>query len=110
MCTLIFLQAWKVWREGTASNIIDPMLKDSPITETMRCINIGLLCVQENVAERPDMTSVVFMLSGNCNTLPVPTQPANFMLSNDISTTLIQQENTSSGTKYEVSITELYPR
>ncbi|KAL4628558.1 hypothetical protein ACB092_05G247900 [Castanea dentata] len=102
--------AWKVWREGTASSIIDPMLKDSPITETMRCINIGLLCVQENVVERPDMTAVVFMLSGNCNTLPVPTQPANFMLSNDISTTLIQHYNSSSGAKYEVSITELYPR
>ncbi|KAL4368018.1 hypothetical protein GQ457_05G030110 [Hibiscus cannabinus] len=43
--------AWKYWRQGTALNIIDPILRDGSRNEMMRCIHIGLLCVQENVAE-----------------------------------------------------------
>ncbi|GMY37061.1 putative receptor-like protein kinase At4g00960, partial [Fagus crenata] len=101
---------WKSWKEGAASTLIDPTLRGSPITEMMRCINIGLLCVQENVADRPDMTSVVFMLSGNSVTLPIPKQPASFMLSGAISTTSLQPDSNLSCTKYEASITELYPR
>ncbi|GKV50471.1 hypothetical protein SLEP1_g57171 [Rubroshorea leprosula] len=44
----------------------------------MRCIHIGLLCVQENVAERPTMASVVLLLNSNSTSLPVPSQPAFF--------------------------------
>uniref|UniRef100_A0A6N2L022 non-specific serine/threonine protein kinase n=1 Tax=Salix viminalis TaxID=40686 RepID=A0A6N2L022_SALVM len=44
----------------------------------MRCIHIGLLCVQENVADRPTMASVVLMLSNSSCTLHRPSQPAYF--------------------------------
>ena len=74
-----FLQAWKSWREGTISNLIDPILRCGSISETMRCVHIGLLCVQENVAKRPTMASVVLMLSCNSLTLPVPSRPPSFM-------------------------------
>ena len=77
----IFLQAWKNWREGTISNLIDPTLS-SPITEIMRCIHIGLLCVQENVVDRPNMASIVLMINNNSIALTVPTQPASIMASN----------------------------
>ena len=42
----------------------------------MRCIHIGLLCVQENVAARPTMASVVQMLNSHSSSLPTPAQPA----------------------------------
>ncbi|XP_059436944.1 cysteine-rich receptor-like protein kinase 44 [Corylus avellana] len=75
--------AWKNWRDGTASNLIDPtLMKGSPMAEMMRCIHIGLLCVQQNVVDRPDMASVVLMLNSDLVALPVPTQPAGFMQSN----------------------------
>jgi hypothetical protein len=74
--------------EGTSSNLIDPMLmKGGPKAEMVKCIHIGLLCVQQNVADRPDMASVVLMLNGNSVALPVPTQPAGSMQSNVQSTT-----------------------
>uniref|UniRef100_A0A0R0IPR8 non-specific serine/threonine protein kinase n=1 Tax=Glycine max TaxID=3847 RepID=A0A0R0IPR8_SOYBN len=41
----------------------------------LRCIQIGLLCVQENAINRPSMLEVVFML-GNETTLPPPKKPA----------------------------------
>ncbi|GLT64228.1 hypothetical protein SLA2020_367340 [Shorea laevis] len=71
--------AWKNWREGSASNLVDPTLRDSSATEIMRCIHIGLLCVQENVAERPTIASVVLMLGSYSITLSVPTRPAFLM-------------------------------
>ena len=76
----------------------------------MRCIHIGLLCVQQNVADRPNMTSVLLMLNSNSVALPAPTQPASFLQSNLPSAESLQQGINSSVTKYEVSITELYPR
>ncbi|XP_021801241.1 putative receptor-like protein kinase At4g00960 [Prunus avium] len=66
--------AWRSWREGTASNLIDPTLKTGSKNEIMRCIHIGLLCVQENVADRPTMASVILMMNSYSSTLPVPSQ------------------------------------
>lgn len=41
----------------------------------MRCIQIGLLCVQENAIDRPTMLDVVFML-GNDAPIPRPKKAA----------------------------------
>ncbi|GLT83188.1 hypothetical protein SLE2022_014930 [Rubroshorea leprosula] len=115
--------AWKNWREGTGINLIDPTLKNGSRTEMTRCIHIGLLCVQENVVDRPTMAAVVLMLNSNSTTLPMPSQPAFFMHSNiesDISSSngynsLVSQsknlkEENLPSTINDVSITELYPR
>ncbi|XP_048436507.1 cysteine-rich receptor-like protein kinase 29 [Pyrus x bretschneideri] len=71
--------AWKSWKEDTASNLIDPLLKSGSIPEIMRCVHIGLLCVQQNIADRPTMAAVILMLTTNSVDLPVPSQPAFFM-------------------------------
>ncbi|KAI5324549.1 hypothetical protein L3X38_033622 [Prunus dulcis] len=73
--------AWRSWREGTASNLIDPTLKTDSRNEIMRCIHIGLLRVQENVADRPTMASVNIMTNSYSLTLPVPSQPAFYLRS-----------------------------
>ncbi|GMJ14620.1 cysteine-rich RLK (RECEPTOR-like protein kinase) 26 [Hibiscus trionum] len=70
---------WKNWREATTVNLIDPALRVSSKSEITRCLHIGLLCVQENVADRPTMASVVIMLNSNSLTLPMPSEPAFFM-------------------------------
>ena len=44
--------------------------------EMLRCIHIGLLCVQENAADRPTMAYVVLMLSSFSMTLNIPSTPA----------------------------------
>ncbi|KAK7343550.1 hypothetical protein VNO77_12360 [Canavalia gladiata] len=72
----LLTSAWKNWREGTVSSIVDPTITDGSTNEIMRCIHIALLCVQENVADRPTMTSVVLMLNSYSVTLPLPSQPA----------------------------------
>ncbi|GJY38190.1 cysteine-rich receptor-like protein kinase 15 [Tanacetum coccineum] len=70
---------WKSWRDGNASTLIDPTLSATSTRDMMRCIHIGLLCVQEDLNYRPTMASVVLMLSSSSLTLPVPSEPAFFM-------------------------------
>jgi serine/threonine protein kinase len=63
-------------------NIIDPIIVGrSPQEQTLRCIHVGLLCVQADVANRPAMTDVVSMLSTNSVAIPNPTKPAFVSLS-----------------------------
>ena len=72
------LQAWRSWREGKAQNMIDPALNNISPNEIMRCIHIGLLCVQENVVDRPTMAAVALMLNSYSLTLSIPSKPAYF--------------------------------
>ncbi|GKV19236.1 hypothetical protein SLEP1_g29523 [Rubroshorea leprosula] len=115
--------AWKNWRGETGLNLIDPTFRNSSTAEMMRCIHIGLLCVQENVADRPNMAPVVLMLSSNSTSLPMPSQPSFFMHSIIASEMSSSAGNNSSVsdlkkskeeplplTNNDVSITELYPR
>lgn len=56
--------------------LIDATLSESCcIEEVIRCIHIGLLCVQEKVADRPTMSLVVLMLNRDSVTLPAPSPP-----------------------------------
>ncbi|KAH7569095.1 hypothetical protein JRO89_XS06G0104700 [Xanthoceras sorbifolium] len=101
--------AWKNWNDGTASNLIDPSLRDGSTDEMMKCIHIGLLCVQENVSDRPTMASVVVMLSSEILTLSAPSKPG-FFKQNSIIREASSSKEHHSGSRNEVSITELYPR
>ena len=116
------MQAWKNWKQCIVSNLVDPTLKAGSTTETMRCIHIGLLCVQENIAHRPTMASVVLMLNSYSITLPIPSEPAFFMNSGTESNICLQWEHDSRVAELnqsksssiqasinEVSITELSP-
>ena len=76
--SMIFLnfQAWDLWMEGKALDIVDSSLGQAyPTHEISRCIQIGLLCVQEQATDQPTMVEIVFML-GNETTLPAPNKPA----------------------------------
>ncbi|KAK3037407.1 hypothetical protein RJ639_030169 [Escallonia herrerae] len=75
--------AWKNWSKGMGSHLIDLALRaeSGSIRDIIRCIHIGLLCVQENVASRPTMASVVLMLNSFSITLPMPSEPAFFVYS-----------------------------
>ncbi|KAE8772047.1 hypothetical protein D1007_55964 [Hordeum vulgare] len=71
--------AWQLFEEESWVNLIDvALLPDSHSEEMMRCINIALLCVQENAVDRPTMLDVVAMLSNNIMILDKPKHPAYF--------------------------------
>ncbi|XP_014511956.1 putative receptor-like protein kinase At4g00960 isoform X1 [Vigna radiata var. radiata] len=114
--------AWTNWRNGRAANIIDPTLNNALGDEIVRCIHIGLLCVQEKVADRPTMASVVLMLDSHSFALPVPLQPAYFMITRCSSVYQFsefgcletgsneQKIDSADASTNEASISSLYPR
>ncbi|KAG8634404.1 hypothetical protein MANES_17G029600v8 [Manihot esculenta] len=107
--------AWKHWSEGTALQFLDKNLIDSySKNEVMRCIQLGLLCVQENPAERPTMGTIVLMLDSYSVTLPMPQKPAFFLHSETNQwKELGSHQTTSKSMPYsvdEASITEVQPR
>ncbi|KAM3701684.1 hypothetical protein ACJW31_05G193000 [Castanea mollissima] len=67
---------WELWREDRVLDIVDSSINDSFVShEVLRCIQVGLLCVQEDAMDRPTMLAVLLMLSCE-TTLPSPKQPA----------------------------------
>ncbi|KAB2079274.1 hypothetical protein ES319_A06G220900v1 [Gossypium barbadense] len=110
--------SWKQWKNGTPLELLDTVLKDNySRNEFIRCIQIGLLCVQEDPAERPTMATIAMMLNSYSVTLPVPNQPAFFCNSRTQgkmpNMELESDQSTSRSTPWsinEVSITELDPR
>jgi hypothetical protein len=71
------MQAWQLWNEGKALELMDPLLIDScGPDEFLRYIHIGLLCVQENANDRPTMSSAVVMLKNETVTLSQPQRVA----------------------------------
>lgn len=72
--------AWKLWSEGHGTELIDPVLGQPCVeSQVLKCIHIGLLCVQKDPAHRPTMSSVINMLLTENIELPKPTEPAFFV-------------------------------
>ncbi|GKV19257.1 hypothetical protein SLEP1_g29543 [Rubroshorea leprosula] len=109
--------AWRNWREGTALNIVDPNLRVGSTAQMMKCIHVGLLCVQENPLQRPTMGSIIVMLTSNSIVLPAPSHPAYLLQSTTVQSEMSplhesQQSNNglALASVNDVSITELHPR
>ena len=103
-------QAWELWGEGRGLELIDPTFGDLNHTDQiLRCIHVGLLCVQESPIDRPAMLDVIFMIYNEANKLPAPKQPAFFLGKNMPEAGIVEcrPENCSSN---RVSISEMVAR
>ncbi|KAG5234849.1 G-type lectin S-receptor serine/threonine-protein kinase [Salix suchowensis] len=69
--------AWKLWNEGDVTAFVDPAISDPCLlVEIFRCIQIGLLCVQELAKDRPFVSTITSMLNSEIVDLPTPKKPA----------------------------------
>ncbi|XP_020180597.1 cysteine-rich receptor-like protein kinase 6 isoform X2 [Aegilops tauschii subsp. strangulata] len=64
---------WEHWTAGTVLEMADPSMNKS---DALRCIHVGLLCIQGNPTDRPMMSTVAMMLGGDTFSLPAPSKPA----------------------------------
>ncbi|XP_017978380.1 PREDICTED: cysteine-rich receptor-like protein kinase 10 [Theobroma cacao] len=109
---------WKHWNNGTPLELLDSSLRSSySSNEVIRCIHIGLLCVQEDPAERPTMAAIVLMLNSYSVTLQAPQAPATFFIPRSESNFPTNEEESdqsaSKSSRFsvnEASISDLYPR
>ncbi|XP_057246990.1 cysteine-rich receptor-like protein kinase 10 isoform X1 [Beta vulgaris subsp. vulgaris] len=113
----LLCHAWKQWRDGMILEFVDPTVRDScSMDEIMRCVHLGLICVQESADDRPSMATVVLTLDSNSVTLPVPEAPGFFIKTIGKSKTSKEIGSNPSSSKStpwsinDVSITEPEPR
>ncbi|KAL7142757.1 hypothetical protein ABFS83_08G145200 [Erythranthe nasuta] len=96
---------WELWNEDKMVNLIDPVINDPGMgNEIVRYANVGLLCVQDMAADRPNVSTVLSMLSCEILELPCPKKPA-FFGTQSTSETECSGENLSKRSLNEVSVT-----
>ncbi|CAN1222391.1 Receptor-like serine/threonine-protein kinase SD1-8 [Linum grandiflorum] len=100
---------WELWEQDRAMEIVDSSMGDSTYSgeDVLRCIQIGLLCVQELATDRPNMFDVVFMLSNIETTPPAPTKPAFILKASGTPLTSITNGDISVN---DLTVTMLQPR
>ncbi|XP_028195299.1 G-type lectin S-receptor-like serine/threonine-protein kinase At4g27290 [Glycine soja] len=82
--------AWRLWTEERELELLDEVLGEQCTTfEVIRCIQVGLLCVQQRPEDRPGMSSVVLMLNGD-KLLPKPKIPG-FYIENNITSETVNE-------------------
>ena len=73
-------QAWRLWTDDKLLDLMDETLRDTCIADQfVKCLNIGLLCVQHDPSDHPTMSIIIKMLDGETVNLPTPKQPAFFV-------------------------------
>lgn len=98
--------------------LLDPSIRGYFVkNEVIRCIHIGLLCVQEDPANRPTMAAIVLMLDSHTVSLQLPQQPAFLLRSRARKNMPSEEVEVDSSTSKSVpssvdegSITQLRPR
>ncbi|KAG8080175.1 hypothetical protein GUJ93_ZPchr0007g5107 [Zizania palustris] len=77
--TSLLSYAWKLWREGNALSLLDEAVVagcgEYRRSEALRCVQVGLLCVQERPEDRPHMAAVFMMLGNLSAVAPQPRHP-----------------------------------
>ncbi|XP_073223862.1 cysteine-rich receptor-like protein kinase 10 isoform X2 [Cicer arietinum] len=72
--------AWNQWKGESPFQLLDPIMQESYTpNEVEKCVQIGLLCVQESPDDRPTMGTVVSYLNNLSIEMPFPLEPAFFM-------------------------------
>ncbi|XP_029124673.1 cysteine-rich receptor-like protein kinase 19 [Cajanus cajan] len=107
---------WRHWMNETPLNTLDPKLKeDHSHIEVIKCIQIGLLCVQDYPNDRPSMMTIVSYLISNLVELPSPKEPT-FFLHNKMDPIVAHASSrriTNYSTSFsinEMSMSDIYPR
>ncbi|XP_057961512.1 G-type lectin S-receptor-like serine/threonine-protein kinase At1g11410 isoform X2 [Malania oleifera] len=102
---------WDLWSEDRALEIVDFSIGNSwQELEVLRCVQVGLLCVQGDPVDRPTMSTIVVMLSNEV-TLPSPKQPAFVVKqTNKDPNSNLMGSTSSTCFKNEMTITMIAPR
>ncbi|KAM0063416.1 putative protein kinase RLK-Pelle-DLSV family [Helianthus debilis subsp. tardiflorus] len=78
-CNNLIGHAWELQNEGRSMELVAKCLGASiNVSQVLRSIHVGLLCVQRHPEDRPTMPSVIMMLGGE-GPLPSPKEPGFYV-------------------------------
>ncbi|KAL5547622.1 hypothetical protein UlMin_002853 [Ulmus minor] len=76
--------AYELWKEGQGMEFMDPALDDTVSKcKLLKCLQIALLCVEENANDRPSMLEVSSMFKNENSLVKIPKKPAFSLRSED---------------------------
>jgi len=79
--------------------------------EVIKCIHIGLLCVQEDPSDRPTMATILFYLNNHSINLPSPHEPGYFkQIRNENNMTANKKLVNVDDSINVISLTTFFPR
>ncbi|XP_059075583.1 cysteine-rich receptor-like protein kinase 44 isoform X2 [Cryptomeria japonica] len=107
--------AWVLFKRGNGLNVVDSKASELVEEEALRCIHVGLLCVQADATFRPVMSDVIKMLTRSSMKLPSPTEPAfiNYSesdASKPVSSFVVEYNEKETSQINETTVTELEAR
>ncbi|KAM3259443.1 hypothetical protein ACQJBY_050967 [Aegilops geniculata] len=102
----LLTEVWNHWKRGTISQMMDQTLDQHTRNQQLRCLHVGLMCVQADPDDRPEISTVIFMLTRDNMELQLPEEPAFFFGSGPTSDFVSGEDISVNG----VSYTEPYPR
>ncbi|KAJ4815993.1 Leucine-rich repeat transmembrane protein kinase [Rhynchospora pubera] len=68
--------AWSLYENKRALEIVDPRIKSFNEEQVIRLIGVSLLCTQASLGQRPAMSRVVSMLTGDIEVAEVTSRPS----------------------------------
>ncbi|XVF32176.1 hypothetical protein REPUB_Repub17cG0059300 [Reevesia pubescens] len=96
--------AWELWKGERSFELLDSNIGDKNYTsQALRCIHVGLLCVQESATDRPTMSDVISMLANETVPLPAPKQIAFSTHQTLVETSLSKAEQESCSISESIS-------
>jgi hypothetical protein len=70
------VQAWNLYDQNRALELIDPRIASYDDDQAKRLIGVSLLCTQASPSQRPSMSRIVKMLSGDVEVSQVTSRPS----------------------------------
>ncbi|KAH9700082.1 Receptor-like serine/threonine-protein kinase [Citrus sinensis] len=107
----ILEHAYELWKGGKGVEFVDSSLDDtnSPC-KLMRCLEIALLCVQENPNDRPSMLQVSSMLKNETTNTNTPKKPAFSKQVDEIGIELLSTTQLEKCSACDLSFSEVVAR
>ncbi|KAK9175686.1 hypothetical protein WN944_027693 [Citrus x changshan-huyou] len=107
----ILEHAYELWKGGKGVEFVDSFLDDrnSPC-KLMRCLEIALLCVQENPNDRPSMLEVSSMLKNETTNTNTPKKPAFSKQVDEIGIELLSTTQLEKCSACDLSFSEVVAR
>ncbi|WCJ42966.1 G-type lectin S-receptor-like serine/threonine-protein kinase SRK [Euphorbia peplus] len=103
--------AWRLWKDENGLELLDTSVGSTfSASEVLRCIQVGLLCVQERAEDRPTMASVVLMLSSENATMAQPKTPGYCLGRNPFETDSSSGKQDETFTVNQVTVSMLHAR
>jgi len=98
------LQVWKLYETNEVLEMVDESMGDEyDKEEVLRMIQLGLLCTQASVAQRPSMSEIVAMLVSKRDINNLQTTPMKRALGYTVRTTNSESGTSSSASNATVS-------